>query len=349
MVKLGEVLQPVSRVEIVDPAKEYRLLGVRLDGQGPFLREIVPGSETAATRLYRVESGDFIYSRLFAWRGAFGVIEQRLDGCFVSGEFPTFRPDPTQLQAHFLRYWFRLPSTLVAVEQDCSGSTPLTRNRFKEEFFLALEIPLPPLSEQQRIVARIEKLVAHIEEARRLRREAIEEAETLVSSAFSALSHSEVVERHSVEGFVGKDGLRNGRSVKPTGVESGIRCLTLSAMRNGRIDVRDSKPVPMSATEAQPFQVRTGDVYVIRGNGSKDLCGRAGLITEEAAGVIFPDLFIQVALSKERVLPEFFVAAWNSSATRAVIEEKAKTTSGIWKINQGHILSTLIPVPPPPD
>jgi len=117
-------------------------------------------------------------------------------------------------------------------------------------------------------------------------------------------------------------------------------------MRNGRIDLQDSKPVPMTEAEAAPFQIRRGDVYVIRGNGSKHLCGCAGHITEEMSGVIFPDLFIQVSLPKERVLPEFFVAAWNSSALRSVIEEKAKTTSGIWKINQGHILSTRIPVPP---
>ncbi len=88
---------------------------------------------------------------------------------------------------------------------------------------------------------------------------------------------------------------------------------------------------------------------MVRGNGSKDLCGRAGLVAADAEAVVFPDLFIQVALPKQRMLPEFFVAAWNSSATRAAIEEKAKTTSGIWKINQGHILSTRIPAPPLPE
>lgn len=90
-------------------------------------------------------------------------------------------------------------------------------------------------------------------------------------------------------------------------------------------------------------------MYIGRGNGNKDFCGRAGLITEKKAGVIFPDLFIQVALPKDRVLPEFFVVAWNSSATRSVIEEKAMTTSGIWKINPEHILSTYIPVPQLPE
>ncbi len=32
MVKLGEVLKPLGREESVDPMKEYRLLGIRLDG-----------------------------------------------------------------------------------------------------------------------------------------------------------------------------------------------------------------------------------------------------------------------------------------------------------------------------
>jgi type I restriction enzyme S subunit len=181
--KLADVLTPVSRPEKLDPTTEYRLLGVRLDGAGPFLRETKLGSQTPASTLSRVEAGDFIYSRLFAWRGAFGIISEDLDGCHVSGEFPTFTANPGKLDPKFLRYWFRRPTTLETVLADCTGSTPLTRNRFKEEFFLALEIPLPPVTEQRRIVARIEQLAAQIEEARRLRHQATEETETLVLSA----------------------------------------------------------------------------------------------------------------------------------------------------------------------
>ena len=177
--RLGDVLTPVMRSETVDQAKEYRLLGVRLDGDGPFHRETKLGAQTAASKLSQVQAGDFIYSRLFAWRGAFGVINSHLDGCYVSGEFPTFRSIADVIDAEFLRLWFRLPTTIKAVEARCSGSTPLTRNRFKEHYFLAMEIPLPPLDEQRRIVARIEELAAKIKEARGLRRQAVEEAQSL--------------------------------------------------------------------------------------------------------------------------------------------------------------------------
>jgi type I restriction enzyme S subunit len=102
----------------------------------------------------------------------------------------------------------------------------------------------------------------------------------------------------------------------------------------------------MTREEAKPFLVAKGDVFVVRGNGSKNLCGMAGLVAEDSDSVIFPDLFIRVPIPVQVMLPEFFVASWNSATTRDVIEDKAKTTSGIWKINQGHIISTVIQVPP---
>src|SRR5687768_6644334 len=85
-IKLAEVLKPTNRAESVNASKEYKLLGIRLNGRGPFLRESVMGTQTSAGRLFRVAKGDFIYSRLFACRGAFGVIPEELDGCYVSGE-----------------------------------------------------------------------------------------------------------------------------------------------------------------------------------------------------------------------------------------------------------------------
>lgn len=157
-IPLGELLVQVDRSEKVDPEQSYRLLGVRLEGNGPFIRETVKGTETSAARLNRVQVGDFIYSRLFAWRGAFGVVPTEMNGCFVSNEFPVFNVIPSRLDPGYLLRWFQLPSVWNKVEENCTGSTPTTRNRFKEQFFLRLEIPLPSLAEQQAIVARLDAL-----------------------------------------------------------------------------------------------------------------------------------------------------------------------------------------------
>jgi type I restriction enzyme, S subunit len=198
-------------------------------------------------------------------------------------------------------------------------------------------------------VARIEKLAAKINEARGLRQNAVAEVNALLASSISRLLQSLTCKTMAISQLVGDESLQNGRSVKSTGDIGEVRCVTLSAMRNGRIDIHDNKVVPLTPDEAEPYLIRKGDVFIVRGNGSKNLCGMAGLVSEESDSVIFPDLFIHVPLPEQYIAPEFFVAVWNSPATREVIEEKAKTTSGIWKINQGHISSTEIPVPSLPE
>ena len=174
-VKLSEVLEQNTATEKLEPDKSYRLLGVRLEGKCPFIREEKPGSQIRAKSLRKVTSGEFIYSRLFAWRGAFGMIPPEMDGAFVSNEFPTFKIDEQQVFPKFLEMHFKQRWVWTEVEKYCTGTTKASRNRFKEKFFLNLDIPLPAKEEQKRIVARIESMMARIEEARKLRTEAIGE------------------------------------------------------------------------------------------------------------------------------------------------------------------------------
>ena len=166
VIELGELMSQVDRRENVNPQSTYRLLGMRSQIGGPFLRETKDGAEISAARLSKVRKGDFIYSRLFAWQGAFGVIPSDLDGCYVSNEFPLYSVDLERLDPRFLRLWFGLPSTQRKVEDDCHGSTPGTRNRFKESFFEKMLFPVPPLDEQRRIVTHIAR-VASLAERRR--------------------------------------------------------------------------------------------------------------------------------------------------------------------------------------
>lgn len=168
IIRLGSVLTQVARAERVLPEKEYGLLGVRLDNRGPFLRETVAGTNTSARTLFKVHENDFIYSRLFAWRGSFGIIGKALDGCYVSNEFPIYSPDQYKIDSKFLLYWITCPAILRDIESKCSGSTPLTRNRFKEHFFEEMLVPLPTLPEQRRIVARIDEISKKLNEGNNL-------------------------------------------------------------------------------------------------------------------------------------------------------------------------------------
>ena len=152
---------------------------------GPFIRERKVGTEISASTLNEVRTGDFIYSRLFAWQGSFGIVPQELDGAFVSGEFPIFEIDAAQADARFLVFWFGLPASQRAVEADCFGSTPGTRNRYKEEYFLNHSILLPPLEEQKRIAAKLDKVAALVCERQRNIEATERESRALLLKAFA--------------------------------------------------------------------------------------------------------------------------------------------------------------------
>ncbi len=150
--RISSLLQLTKRLEELSPDTLYGLLGVQLSGKGPFLRERKMGSEIGASRLSRVEAGEFIYSRLFAWKGAFGIVPQEFDGCYVSGEFPTFAINQDVVLPQFLRLYFSRSSVWAEVEKLCQGTTKGSRNRFKKVRFLAMEISVPDLASQRTIV-----------------------------------------------------------------------------------------------------------------------------------------------------------------------------------------------------
>jgi type I restriction enzyme, S subunit len=82
-VPVATVVHQVRRRVRVIAGHDYPLLGVRWYGGGPFHRETVTDETSKATQLFRVLEGDFIYNRLFAWKGSFGIIPPQLDGHFV--------------------------------------------------------------------------------------------------------------------------------------------------------------------------------------------------------------------------------------------------------------------------
>lgn len=163
-VRVGDFVEQVRREETVESAQEYALLGVRWYGEGLFIRERKPGSEVAAAKLYRVEDGDFVYNRLFAWKGSFAVAGRDVHNCYVSGEFPVFRLDTTSLDTRYLLAVFSDPAAWLRVEGKSVGGTPTSRNRLKEQAFLALEIPVPSLDEQ-RAVAHLATELQKVREA----------------------------------------------------------------------------------------------------------------------------------------------------------------------------------------
>jgi hypothetical protein len=151
--RVGEVVKPVSNPVRVQPQTEYKLAGVKWYGEGVFHRETVLGRDSSAHFLSPLVPGALIYNRLFAWKSSFAVVPHELGNCFVSNEFPQFIPDSSKVLPEYLYLWCTTEQTIKAVNAASTGSAAVSRNRFREVYFLDFEISLPPLSVQRKIVA----------------------------------------------------------------------------------------------------------------------------------------------------------------------------------------------------
>jgi type I restriction enzyme S subunit len=108
-----------------------------------------------------------------------GVVPQFLDGALVSNDFPLFDHDDSSLDTGFLVWLSRTRMFVELCKRASEGTT--NRVRLKENRFLALELPLPPLLEQKRIAQRVEDVVTRIRDAAGFRLRSRAEADVLLS------------------------------------------------------------------------------------------------------------------------------------------------------------------------
>jgi type I restriction enzyme S subunit len=177
-VRLGELLYHRKEFITIDDLTTYKRPRVQLHAQGIVLRDNVPGTLIKTKTQQVCRAGEFLVAEIDAKVGGFGIVSEALAGSIVSSHYFLFVLNESKLDRRFLDYFIRTPSFCEQVE--AQGSTNYAAIR--PAHVLGYEIPLPPLAEQQRIVARIEGLAAQIEEAKALRKQAVEEAEALVKS-----------------------------------------------------------------------------------------------------------------------------------------------------------------------
>lgn len=156
-VRIGKIVKQVTERIKTEPENEYKMAGVRWYGEGVFHRETVYGAAMSASQVTPLVAGALIYNRLFAWKASFAVVPPQLADCHVSSEFPQFIPDTARILSEYLYLYCTLAPTIRAVNSASTGSSAVSRNRFKEVEFLNFEISLPPLKEQKNIVARWSK------------------------------------------------------------------------------------------------------------------------------------------------------------------------------------------------
>ncbi|MCA1964853.1 MAG: hypothetical protein LDL31_12990 [Prosthecobacter sp.] len=218
------------------------------------------------------------------------------------------------------------------------------------DHLFAWEVQVPDLETQRRLAARLKSQMAAVEEARRRVEEQAKAAEALWQRVLVEVFEDQNGEEwpHRSLGDLLRAPLRTGIS-KQGSTEAKHRCLGLSAVRSGLLDVSASKPINLTEAEAERNRVKPGAFYVVRGNGNVRLVGRGAVAPDEVGEeIVFPDLLIEVTPEPSLLLTEYLRWAWEAPGVREEIESRSMTTSGIFKINLGNLAQVPLPLPPLP-
>ena len=181
LVRLGEVISQRKDFIEIAPDETYARCRVQTSARGIILRDRVAGAEIKTKRQQVCRTGEFLVAEIDAKLGGYGIVPEELDGAIVSSHYFLFEVDETKLLRGFLDWYSRTPDFLEQVK--ARGSTNYAAIRPSN--VLGYRMPLPPLAEQQRIVARLDR-VAGLVAARERATAAMEaDMQAMLAKAFA--------------------------------------------------------------------------------------------------------------------------------------------------------------------
>ena len=273
---------------------------------------------------------------LVTCRGATcGTINISAPFSWINGNAMVIHPKNEDLSKSYLVYALRgidLSDVITGAAQP-----QITR-----QSLLPKKLPIPPLSEQERIVSELDLLSSIIEK----KKAQLKEYDKLAQSIFYDMFGDPVTNEKGWE--VKKVGeltteMRYGTS-RPACEGGKYNYLRMGNINNeGYLNLNDLKKIDIPDNEVEKCIVKRGDVLFNRTN-SLELIGKTCLFDLEEPMVIAGYL-IRVRF-KETILPLYFTRLFNLSEIKKKLRSMAKGAVNQANINAKELASISIPVPP---
>ncbi|AFZ27111.1 restriction endonuclease S subunit [Cylindrospermum stagnale PCC 7417] len=328
LVPLGELLIKSEEWIDINPTEKYKQVTVKIWGKGVIERNEVSGAEIAATKRLKVRYGQFILSRIDARHGA-----------VVTNDFPVFTLNNQKIVPQFLDWISKTKDFIELCKAASEGTT--NRVRLKEDKFLLMKIPLPPLEEQRRIVLRVEELVGKIEEVRSLRQKALEETDVLLAVESTKLLAKTLVKGQLSDVLLEKP--RNGWSARCNNMPEGTPILSLGAVTGFSYRQTEFKRTSEPVSIYAHYWLKPGDLLITRSN-TPELVGHAAIYNGSPYPCIYPDLMMRLETDESKTDKQFVHHWLACTLVRNYIKGKAKGTSPTMKkISQDVVMNIPFP------
>jgi type I restriction enzyme S subunit len=285
---------------------------------------------------YCVHTGDLLISwsatlDAFIWSGGDAVLNQHI-----------FRVEINEKLVDKKFLFYAIKYILEEMKRKIHGSTMkhITKGKFENT-----EIPLPSLDVQRRVVARIEEIMSRVEQAKKLREEALKDAEAIMQSALQQIFLG--VEARKWEwktlGDVIKS-VRYGISKKANTEGKGYPIIRMINIKDGKIDYSDLKFVELDEKEASKYFLKVGDILINRTN-SFELVGKSGIFDKKET-YVFASYLIRLEIDETYAEPRFINLTINSKIGRDYVSKTCRRAINQANINAKEIKKMPIPLPP---
>jgi type I restriction enzyme, S subunit len=281
---------------------------------------------------------------LVSWSASLGVFEWQGEEACVNQHIFKVLPNYERVEH---RYLYRaLEQSVSEMESRVHGATMKHINR---DEFLSVRVPLPPLPEQRRIAAMLDKADA----LRAKRRLAIAKLDQLLQSMFLEMFGDPVMNP--------KGWTRMAFTEILSAIESGSSpvcldrpaagdewaVLKLGAVTKCVFDPSANKALPSDVRADPSLEVQSGDLLFTRKN-TRDLVAACAYVSKTPQRLLLPDLIFRLRLKSDaEVSPRFMQALLTHPRKRRELQALAGGSAGSMpNISKAKLMHALVEVPP---
>lgn len=295
----------------------------------------------AAIPRYRLAAGDIVFARTGATTGKSFLVRDPPEAIFAS-YLIRLRIRYSRLTPQFLSLFFQTAEYWKAIRD---GSTGSTQGGFNAAKLAAITIPVPPLLEQQRIVAILDEVFAGIDAAIANTEKNLANARELFDTYLNATSaNTRLVWPETTLGEIAtfKNGLNftkasRGETIKIVGVKD--------FQKNFHVPHNELETVQIDGSLGGEYELQVGDILTVRSNGNRQLIGRCILAGEMSEKTSHSGFTIRIRITSESVSPAYLVHLLKSKECREALIASGDGTN-ISSLNQQSLSTLPIPLPP---
>lgn len=257
---------------------------------------------------------------------------------FGSTEFHVARAHEDVIP-EWIYYFLRQEKVRREAMRHMTGSAG--QQRVPAAFLREVQIPLPPLAEQQRIAG----LLRRADRLRRLRRYALDVSAGYLQAVFVEMFGDESEHQAAELEDLLREDPKNGLYLDSEKYGKGTPIIRINNFYDGVLNSdTEFKRVQASQRQISEFCVTTGDILINRVN-SIEYLGKCALVERLREQTLYESNMMRVRVDLGRIVPQYLARYLSSQQAREQIRQLARKSVNQASINQSDVKSLRIVLP----